>query len=151
VSVLEYAAPIANAAPMPRGWTDAAGVLLLGFSERLRASVAVLLLALPPAPSELELEAAYIGWCDALERGERPPPLLLNARMAIDVVRFDPVRSVVWRRCLALAELPFGEVPTFSSVVQALRPTFRAMYGRDARVSAPDVPPDPDPWYLLRA
>lgn len=161
-AILAWQAPIANAAKMPAGWTDAAGVVVIGISDRIGASLPVVLEAAgralgpaeeramgwtPGSTAQLAsldpvfcLAALYAFWCASIDRGVTPPELEAAPKTALAAVQADPVLSVVYARVLAMAELPEGEVPTFSSVIAAIRPQWRTIFGRDARVSGPTPP-----------
>ena len=160
-SVLDWQAPVANAAKMPAGWTDAAGVVLLGMVDRLGASLPVVLLAtstraLGPddqtamgwapgtvaglADPVLRLEALFAVWCAALDAGKTPGELNGDPKTALAAVQANPALSLVYLRALAIAELPTDVVPTFSSVLIAARPAWRALSGRDVRIDGPNPP-----------
>ena len=177
LSVLAWQAPVANAAKMPTGFSDAAGVLLIGMSDRLGAGLPVVILGaaqrgavlgraeeeamgwnagttdgLGQADPCVELQAIYAYWCDCLDHGETPAELEVDAKKALFAVRSDPTLNVVYERCLAIAELPVkyagGEVPTFSKVMAAVRDTWRALSGRDVRIDGPHAPVSSTPFVL---
>jgi len=159
VSVLDYRAPLAIDA-MPSGWRDVDGVMLVAMAERLGTSLATLLEAVTRRPlsasderaagwyagSAAALEAegrtmALLGWfslwTNQIEAGARVTALERNPTDAARTIGSDAALERVYLRTIALGELPSDEAPTFSSVVSELRPEFRLLTGRDARVSGP--------------
>ena len=170
VDPLAWQAPVANAAKMPAGWTDAAGLCLVAMGERLGAPLPALVLAstrklgmgeevemgwTPGATGKLAkldpvfcLQALYAYWCACLDDGVTPVELELDPKVALAAVSKDPVLGVVYTRTLAIAELPHEELPTFSSVMGAIRDDFRAIFGRDVRVDAPNPPSSSSPFKL---
>lgn len=157
-SPLAWRAPVANAPPMPEGWTDAAAVVALAMSDHLGASLPVVLdgvarLELPSA-RELgwsavpldwlasnalaRLQAAYWVWCSEWDTRGKPAALDVSTERAAGHLVELPRMVAVWQRCLAIAELPREEVPTFTSILAALRPEWRARTGRDVRIDGPN-------------
>lgn len=167
---LDWSAPVANAAKMPPGWTDAAGVVLIGMSDRIGASLPAVLLATRRRlghNEELEMEwtagstaalalldpvfclhALYSYWCARIDQGRTPAELEVPAKAALAAVLADHDLALVYARTMAIAELPGGTVPTFSRVLEAIRTQWRAIFGRDVRVDGPHPPPTL-PWLTI--
>ena len=150
------------------GWTDASGVCVVGMVDRIGCSLGVAVLActkqlgraeevemgwvsgstalLPGLDPVFCMQALYATWCHELDHGREPPELGLDPKRALAAVQADPALSVVYARCLAIAELPQGlggaNVPTFSLVMGAIRDDFRTIFGRDVRVDSPNPPGD---------
>jgi hypothetical protein len=161
--VLSWQAPVANASKMPPGSSDAAGVMLLGMTSRLGVSLPVVILGVVRRPLTVqdetamgwkpgtvtallkldpvfELDAIYAVWCAQWDAGNKPAELETSAPVALAAVMSDPTMALVYQRCLAIAELPIGTVPTFSAVIGAIRDQWRALSGRDVRVDGPNPP-----------